>query len=138
MDTQNPPKPGRIVVVIDHHAARLFQYLGAGAAIHESAVKPADPYGFHRHLIHRKEAHYLGERVPEEASFYEEIAKDLVPATEIILVGHGTGKSSAVEVLAEYLKKHHPTISQRVIATEMVDLSALTEPEMEAIARQHI
>jgi hypothetical protein len=32
-------------------------------------VHPYDPLGFHHHLIHRKEAHYQGERVPEEKSF---------------------------------------------------------------------
>ena len=54
-----------------------------------------------------------------------------------MLVGHGTGKSSTLEFLAEYLKKHHPTLYQRVITTEVVDLTALTEPEIEAIANKH-
>ena len=129
--------PGRVVVIIDHHSARLYQNAGGGGES-EVTVKPHDPQGFHRHLIHRKEAHYQGERVPEDTAFYEQIAKDLVPAKEIILIGHGTGKSSAVEFLAEYLKKHHAQISQRVITTEMVDLSALTDPQIEALARKHI
>jgi hypothetical protein len=131
-------QPGRVVVVIDHHAARLYQDLAGSRPESEATVRPDDPHGFHRHLIHRKEAHYQGERVPEEDSFYEEVAKDLVPAQEIILIGHGTGKSSAMEFLVEYLKSHHPTISQRVISTEVADLSALTEPEIEAIAKKHI
>jgi ABC-type phosphonate transport system ATPase subunit len=89
-------------------------------------------------LIHRKESHYQGQRVPGEPSFYEELAKDLLPSEEIVLVGHGKGKSSALEFLAEYLKKHHPAVYQRVIATEIADLSALTEPEIEAIAKKHM
>ncbi|HZD49155.1 MAG TPA: hypothetical protein VE178_10455, partial [Silvibacterium sp.] len=133
-----PAPTGRIIVVIDHHAARLYQDLGGSRPESEATVKPYDPYGFHHHLIHRKEAHYEGERVPEETSFYEEVAEDLAPAQEIILIGHGTGKSSALEFLVEYLKTHHPAISQRVIATEITDLSALTEPEIEAIAKKHI
>jgi hypothetical protein len=55
-------------------------------------VQPYDPYHFHHHSIHRKEAHYRGERVPEEDSFYEEIAKDITRASEIVLIGHATGK----------------------------------------------
>ena len=90
------------------------------------------------HLIHRKEAHYKGEHVPEEESYYEEIATDLVHADAIILIGNATGKSSAVDFLKEYLKTHHPETFQRVIATETADLSALTEPEIEAIAKKHI
>ena len=133
-----PVRPVRSIVVIDHHLARVFRDVDGNRTQNEEAERPYDPHGFHRHLIHRKETHYQGQRVPEESSFYEELAKDLLPSQEIVLVGHGTGKSSAVEVLAEYLKKHHPSVYQRVIATEIVDLSALTEPEIEAIAKKHM
>ena len=133
-----PDQPSRMIVVIDHHAAHVYQDLGDSRPGAETTTRPYDPDGYHRHLIHRKEAHYAGERVPEEASFYEEIAKLLVPANEIVLIGHGTGKSSAVDHLAAYLKTHHPTVSQHVIATETADLSALTEPQIEEIAKRHM
>jgi hypothetical protein len=129
---------GRMVVVIDHHVAHIYHDLVDGRPEGEESVKPYDPFGFHHHLIHRKEAHYKGERVPEEHSYYEEIAKDVVPAEEIILIGHGTGKSSSVEFLTQYLKAHHPEEFQRVVATETVDLPALTEPQIEEIAKRHI
>jgi hypothetical protein len=48
------------------------------------------------------------DHVPRGGPYYEEIAGDLVHAEEIILIGHATGKSSAVEFLSEYLKIHHP------------------------------
>jgi hypothetical protein len=136
-----PEKPfqiGRMVVVIDHHAAHVYHDIGASRPEDEVTVKPYDPFGFHHHLIHRKEAHYKGEHVPEEDSYYEEIAKDIVHAESIILIGHATGKSSAVEFLSEYLKTHHPETFKRIIATETADLSALTEPEIEEIAKKHI
>lgn len=129
---------GRMVVAIDHHVAHIYHGLDDSRPQGEVTVKPYDPFGFHHHLIHRKEAHYKGDRVPEEDSYYEEIARDLVHAGEIVLVGHGTGKSSAAEFLLEYLKAHHPEEFQRVVATETVDLSALTEPQIEEIAKRHI
>ena len=129
-------QPGQMVVAIDHHAAHVYHDRGSYPPQGEVTVKPYDPFGFHHHLIHRKEAHYIGQRVPEEDSWYEEIARDLVHAEEIVLVGDATGTSSAVTFLSEYLKNHHPEIFQRIIATETVDLSALTEPEIEAIARK--
>jgi hypothetical protein len=132
------PQIRRMVVVIDHHVARIYYDLDDRRSESEVTVKPYDPFGFHHHLIHRKEAHYKGERVPEEHSYYEEIAKDVVPAEAIILIGHGTGKSSAVGYLTEYLKAHHPEEFQRIIATETVDLSALTEPQIEEIAKRHV
>jgi hypothetical protein len=133
-----PVQAGRMVVVIDHHAAHVFRDLGGSRPKNEVTIEPYDPHHFHHHLVHRKEAHYRGDRVPEETSFYEEVAQALVPAAEIVLIGHGTGKSSAVDVLVAYLKKHHPEVSGRVTATETVDLSALTEPEIEAIAKCHV
>jgi len=131
-------QPGRMVVVIDHHAAHIFRDLGGSRPQNEVTIEPYDPHHFHHHLVHRKEAHYQGERAPEETSFYEEVAKALVLATEIVLIGHGTGKSSAVDVLVAYLKRHRPEVSRRVVATETTDLSALTEPEVEAIAKRHM
>jgi len=129
---------GRMVVVIDHHAAHLYQDLGGSVPEDEVTLKPYDPFGFQHHLVHRKEAHYQGEHVPEEDSYYEQIAQDIVHAEAIILIGHGTGKSSAVDYLSEYLKTHHPETFKRIIATETADLSALTEPEIEEIAKRHI
>jgi hypothetical protein len=132
------PAAGRVVVVIDHHGAQIYQDLGGSVPGPETKVTPYDPYGFQHHLIHRKEAHYRGERVPEESSFYEQVAKDVASAHEIILIGHATGTSSAVDYLAAYLKDHHSEIFARVIATEKADLSALTPPEIEAIAKKHL
>jgi hypothetical protein len=129
---------GRMVVVIDHHAAQICHDLGGSRPQDEVTVKPYDPFGFQHHLIHRKEAHYKGDHVPEEESYYEEIATDLVHAEAIILIGHAIGKSSAVNFLSEYLKIHHPETFQRIIATETADLSALTGPEIEEIAKKHI
>lgn len=138
---EKPPEgtqPGRMVVVIDHHAAHIYHDLGDSVTRDELTAKPYDPFGFHHHLIHRKEAHYNGERVPEENSYYEEVAKDILHAQSIILIGHAVGKSSAVGFLSEYLRAHHPETFQRIIATEIADLSALTEPEIEEIAKKHI
>jgi hypothetical protein len=129
---------GRMVVVIDHHAAHVFHDVGASRPQDGTTIEPYDPHKFHHHLVHRKEAHYRGDRVPEETSFYEEVAKALVPAKEIVLIGHGTGKSSAVDALVEYLTKHRADVLRNVVATETADLSALTAPGIEAIAKRHM
>jgi hypothetical protein len=131
-------QPRRMIVVIDHHAAHIFSDLGESRSQDAVTTTPYDPYHYHHHLVHRKEAHYEGDRVPEETSFYEEVAAALVSANEIVLVGHGTGKSSALSVLVEYLNKHHTELARRVKATEIIDLSALTEPKIEAIAKRHM
>jgi hypothetical protein len=138
MPATDTAQPGRMIVVIDHHAAHVFRDLGGSRPRDEVTIEPYDPHHFHRHLIHRKEAHYRGDRVPEESSFYEEVSQALLPAAEIVLIGHGTGKSSAVDALMAHLKKHQPQVAGRVIATETADLSALTDPGIEAIAKRHM
>lgn len=133
-----PVQPRRVVVVVDHHGAHVYQDFDDRSPAEGVTVRPYDPFHFHHHLVHRKEAHYRGARVPEETSFYEEIAKHLASAVEIVLIGHGTGNSSAVDFLMNYLRTHHSEIAQRVKATETADLSALTQPELEVIAKSHM
>ncbi len=130
-------EPGRMIVVIDHDVAHIYKDFG-GSPSDEHKVRPYDPFNFHHHLIHRKEAHYPGERVPEEHSFYEEIAKDITPASEIVLIGHATGTSNAADFLNEYLKAHHPEVARRIVDTASADLSAVTEPEIEALVKRRM
>ena len=131
-------QPIRMIVEVDHHGAHVFRSVDDPQADVVKVIRPEDPHGFHHHLVHRKEAHYRGERVPEEASFYEEISKALQTADEVVLIGSGTGKSSAVDHLSHYLAEHHPSISKRVKAVEKGDLSALTAAEIEGIAKHYM
>lgn len=135
---ETKPIPGRIVVVIDHRGAHIYKDVEGSRPVDEVTAIPYDPFGFHRHLVHRKEAHYRDDHIPEESSFYEEIAHDLAHAEEIVLIGHGTGKSSAVNFLEEFLKKHHVSTAQKIVGIEIADLSALTEPEIEQLAKKHL
>jgi hypothetical protein len=76
-------------------------------------------------------------KVPEETSFYEEIGKDLALANEIVLIGHGTGKSNAAEFLMNCLNTHYSEVGRRARGTENADLSPLIESEIEAIAKKY-
>jgi len=69
---------GRIVVVIDHHAAHLYQDLGA-ACRKTKSPSSLRSLRLPAHLIHRKEA-ITGRTRSEEDSYYEEIARDIVHA----------------------------------------------------------
>ena len=124
------------VVVIDHHSAHLYRDgLPPPADGEDVEIKPYDPHHFHHHLIHRKEAHYEGDRVPEESSFYREIAQaHSSPPGTLSSSAMESAKAApwmrAVEVI---WKAHHPDLARRVKGVEVVDLSALTEPQIEAI-----
>lgn len=125
------------VVLIDHRSARFFEPASGGRLTESEHLEPLDPHGFQRHLEHRKEADYKGQRVPEADEFYERVAQRLIKAPSILLLGGGTGKSSAMQYLLAYLKERHKEISDRVVATQDVDLSAISLGEIEQIARRN-
>lgn len=113
------PKP--TVVKIDHQSARIFAPGKDGKFVERVHLEPHDPHGFRRHLEHRKEADYGGQRVPEADEFYERVAEQLRDAPSIMLVGDATGKSSAMRFFLEYLNKKHKDVASRVVATSHDD-----------------
>jgi hypothetical protein len=126
------------VLLIDHHRARFFETAGPDGRLEEREhLEPKDPHGFRRHLEHRKEADYRGQRTPEADEFYERIAGRLKDAASIVLVGDATGKSSASRYLLAYLGEKHKAIADRIAGTEDADLSAISLGRIEEIARRH-
>jgi hypothetical protein len=126
------------VVLLDHHSARFFEAANDGAGLKEvERLEPRDPHGFRRHLEHRKEADYQGQRIPEAAEFFDRIAKQLEAASSILLIGDGSGKSSAMRAFREYLQEKHKDVAARVTAAVDADLSAITLGEIEHTARQY-
>jgi hypothetical protein len=125
------------VVLIDHHGARFFGPASGGSLTESEPLEPLDPHGFQRHLEHRKEADYRGQRVPEADEFYERVAQRISNAPSILLLGDGTGKSSAMRFFLTYLKERHKEISDRVVAAQDADLSAISLGEIEQIAQRY-
>jgi hypothetical protein len=127
-----------LIVLIDHRGARFFEFASEDRLTEGGHLEPLDPHGFRRHLEHRKEADYRGQRVPESDEFYERIAQRLKNAPSILLVGDAAGKSSAMRYLLEYLKARHEETAGRVVATQDADLSAISLGEIKEIARRYL
>jgi hypothetical protein len=126
------------VLLIDHHHARFFETAGPDGRLEEREhLEPKDPHGFRRHLEHRKEADYRGQRVPEADEFYERVAQRLKNASSIVLVGDAAGKSSAARYLLAYLNEKDKAIAARVVGTEDADLSGISFGRIEEIARRY-
>jgi hypothetical protein len=132
-DTQ-APRTSYVMLLIDHRSARFFEPRGDGTHIVESErVEPVDPHGFERHLEHRKEADYQGDRVPEPTEYYERIAQRLKGFDSILVLGDATGKSSALHYVVQFLQEKHHDVSAHVVNTVQVDLSAITIAELQKI-----
>ena len=117
----------QLLVVIDHHEAKIYRTGQNGAAAKQ--IEPYDPHGFGRHLRSDTEE-TDGKRKPERKSFYEAIAKTLRGAESVLIFGSGTGESSAMEQLLADLKKNHKDVAERVVGSLVVDAHHHTEREL--------
>ena len=128
--------PGGLLVVVDHHEARIYEVDTAARDAAEHTIRPYDPHHFLHHLTHKDELRERGQRAPEEASYYDAIAHAIAAAPRVVLVGHGAGKSNAAHHLAEYLKAHHRETFDKVSVEIAADISHLTSPQLLEIARR--
>jgi hypothetical protein len=125
-----------IMVVVDHHGAKLYLISGAPDAGSAYEIKPYDPHHFLHHLTHKDQSREQGQRAPEDSAFYERIAQALANGGKILVVGHGTGKSNSAHHLTEYLRAHHPAIYGRIVRELVADLSSITPPQLLEMAQQ--
>jgi hypothetical protein len=124
-----------LMVVIDHHDAKIYDIATDPENATEKTIRPYDPHHFLHHLTHRDQSAARGQRAPEDITFYQAIASALTRASSIIIVGHGAGKSNAANHLSDYLRKHHAAIAERIVRESVADLSSVTEPQLLALAR---
>jgi hypothetical protein len=123
-----------LLVVVDHHGAKIYHIDVTGADVSQHVITPYDPHHFLHHLVHKDQSRERGQRAPEEASYYEQIAQAVATGGNIVVVGHGEGKSNAAHHLVEYLAAHHTETYQRIIREEVADLSSFTTPQLLALA----
>jgi len=97
-------------------------------------LQPYDPTGALDRLIHT-EGVDKASRAPENLTYYRAIAETLLGAEEVLLMGNGTGASSAMPHVKDYLTTHNAKIAAKIVGTLTVDVEALTEEELLKQAR---
>ncbi|HTB63791.1 MAG TPA: hypothetical protein VK737_09400 [Opitutales bacterium] len=121
-----------ILVVIDHHQARLFRTEMNGAV--PQLIQPHQPNEFFRQA-HEDRNFFSGKEKSAPNGFFEPVAKALKDVGQILIFGTGTGTSSEMEQFTVWLKKHHAELARRVVGTVVVDEQHLTEPQLLEKAR---
>ncbi len=129
-------EPATLMVVVDHHGARIYRIVPGSGEPSPHEIAPYDPHHFMHHLTHKDQSRQEGQRAPDDPSFYRRIGDALAPAGNIIIVGHGKGRSSAARRLVEYLQTHHRETYARVVSEIDADLSAMTMPQLLRLAEQ--
>jgi hypothetical protein len=134
--TSPAPAQPTLMVVVDHHEAKIYRVERNSGGTVKWDVKPYDPHHFLHHLTHKDQSREAGQRAPEDPSFYERIGDTLAASGGIVVVGHGTGKSNASRHLIEYLRTHRHETYQRIVREIDADLSAVTPAQLLAMAEQ--
>ena len=124
-----------LLIVIDHHATKIFLIDVAGDDHNAHTIRPYDPHHFLHHLVHKDQSHEHGQRAPEQMSYFKSIAEAVAKGGRLIVVGHGTGKSNEAHHLSDYLRLHHPDIYGRIVREMTCDLSSITDPQLLDLAR---
>jgi hypothetical protein len=133
---QHDLEPAVLMVVMDHHGAKIYRIAPGSGDPAPHAITPYDPHHFLHHLTHKDQLREAGQRASEDPSFYRRIADTLAEAGRILVVGHGKGKSNAARHLVEYLRTHHREVYQRVVREIEADLSAITPPQLLELAER--
>ncbi len=134
--TPAPATADDLLVVIEHHEARLYRLAVNSKNPLDDVILPYDPHHFLHHLSHKDQPREHGQRASEDSSFYERIAKAVVAAGRIVVVGHGKGHSDAAHHLIAYLKLHHTEIFEKLRSEIVADLSSLTPPQLLVLGRR--
>jgi hypothetical protein len=124
-----------LLIVVDHHGAKIFHIDVTSDDASEHVIRPYDPHHFLHHLTHKDQDRERGQRAPEEPAYYERIADAVALGGNIVVVGHGVGKSNAAHHLTEYLRSHHRETYQRIVREIDADLSSITTPQLLDLAR---
>lgn len=116
VDSRRGPRAGtgHFVVHLTDQRADVYKATMRGRVPEQ--LEPYDPRGHLRQLrdVHGREQ---GRGPIEDPQYYERIADALEGADEILVVGHGTGDSSAAEEFVTRLQRHHPETAARVVGT---------------------
>jgi hypothetical protein len=122
-----------MLVVIDHHRARLFSTEMQGAV--PQVIRPYVPEEYFRQA-HEDRDYFSGKEKAAPGSFFEPVAQALKSARKVLIFGTGTGTSSEMEQFTGWLKKHHAQLAERIVGTLTIDENHLTEAQLLAKARE--
>lgn len=72
---------------------------------------------------------------PTTIAYFNSICSAIQSASEILLIGHGVGKSSAMLHFIQFAERKHPEVAKKIADAIDLDVTAITEPEILAAAR---
>ena len=113
------------IVWLDHLSARIIAFSdGDGVTI------PVESQSTQRQL-HRKSGKPGSGHVPDDATFFHDVAAALSDVREVLIAGPGTAKVA----FRKYVDQRHHDLSRRIVGVETIDHPS--DGELAAYARKY-
>lgn len=125
----------RLVLHLDHTGTDAYRFAGEG--VEHERLLPHGIWGSGEHLTHRHDRDIAGQRAPVDHAYLEQIALALKAADAVLLLGHGQGESDLRTLLLRHIRTRHPALLQHIVGIETIDTSALSDPQLLALAHEH-
>jgi hypothetical protein len=127
-----PAAQAHWLLVINHHAARLFRSTLAGTAAEQilarsaeiNTVPATDSKDFSR-----------GGEHPDLKRYFTQLALVLKDAPSLLFFGSGAGNANAMDQFAAWLHVHHADLARRIVSTHIVDEHHLSDAQLLTKAR---
>jgi hypothetical protein len=124
---------GLAVVAVMRDEAKIWTSGVEPGVMPESLHAPSEK-ARHHHV--REAQHHHGHDTDHRSSiFYGSISESVGAAREILVVGHGKGKSNEMANLVEYWERKRPEIASKVVGEIESDLESLTSDQVLALVR---
>lgn len=86
--------------------------------------------------VRQGQAHHGHASEISEVPYFAELAAVLSVGSNVVLVGHGTGKANAMNRFVDYLADHNSFLHQRIAATGNANIAAMTGAQIIQDARK--
>jgi len=124
---------GHLVVAVVTHDHTKIMIVHDGS--HQPVLTVRRPGNFENKHRGPAQEHHLHHLDPDDEKYYKVLLSTIKSASEIMLVGHGTGDSNAMEGFAEYFRDHAPQEFRKVSEMRNANIPALTDGEILKLAR---
>jgi hypothetical protein len=123
------------IAAVDFHSTRIYALDSPDHSAPERVVADDPRKRFHN--VYHHHGNVDGTYLDDSDVYWHTLAEALVPATAIVLLGHGTGKANASHHLVTYLEKHRRDVADRIVADVRADIDDLTDEQVLRLG-QHI
>lgn len=121
-----------VVITITEHEVRVW---ATGITRGFIPQKIYAPSGLNSHHFRDDPKHSGRGDGPGVPAYFKEIIAAVSGASEILIIGHGHGKASAMVHFVQYLERKHADLAKKVVDAIDTNFNAMTEPEILAVAR---